>query len=87
IGRWGGEEFIIVIPGADKESLGEIAEKYRTLIRNTELVLEETTVSVSASIGGTLLNKADTISSAVKRADTLMYQSKAEGKDRVTLDS
>ena len=63
-----------------------IGEKLLNLVRRSHLSLPDNRIlSATISIGGTLVRKDDTIDSVVDRADRLMYQSKANGRDRITI--
>lgn len=86
MGRWGGEEFLIILHDADANSLLRIGKKLLSLVRNSHLTLPDKQIlSATVSIGGTLVQDTDTIDSLVDRADRLMYQSKADGRDRITI--
>jgi diguanylate cyclase (GGDEF)-like protein/PAS domain S-box-containing protein len=86
MGRWGGEEFLVILHDVDNDSLLKIAEKLLNLVRNSNLTIpDKGTLSATISIGGTLVRENDTIVSVVDRADRLMYQSKANGRNRITL--
>jgi diguanylate cyclase (GGDEF)-like protein/PAS domain S-box-containing protein len=86
MGRWGGEEFLVVLRDIEVESLQNIGEKLLNLVRESHLVLPDKRIlSATISIGGTLARKTDTIDSIVERADRLMYQSKASGRNRITI--
>lgn len=74
--------------GVDVSSLEEIrsaSEKLRTLVEASRLDLEDGSLSVSISIGATRLLPGDTPESLVRRADQLMYRSKREGRNRVSV--
>ena len=86
MGRWGGEEFLILVQNIEAKALLALGEKLLNLVRQSHLTLsDERTVSVTISIGGTLVSENDTIDSTIDRADRLMYQSKASGRDRITI--
>lgn len=85
VGRWGGEEFIIIMQSVSQNDLFAIGEKLRNLVHQSHLDTPGGMVRVSVSIGGTLAQKGDAIETIVNRADKLMYQSKANGRDRVTI--
>jgi diguanylate cyclase (GGDEF)-like protein/PAS domain S-box-containing protein len=86
IGRWGGEEFLgILYDVSSLESLRKTCEKLRTLVELSSLDLEGRGLSVTISVGGTLLHPADTPESIVHRADELMYRSKQAGRNRTTV--
>lgn len=84
VGRWGGEEYVGIYSGADSLDISIIGEKFRQLVRNTEVVSEGERLNVSVSVGITAVQPGDTMEALVERADSLMYRSKKEGKDRVT---
>ena len=85
IGRWGGEEFIGVIVNVDRKNLEEIAERLRSLIESSGFVRDGGTIRVTVSVGAVLAEKGDSVDSVIKRADMLMYKSKKEGRNRVSL--
>ena len=84
VGRWGGEEFVGVYTISKDYEAPIIAEKFRQLVCNTEVAHGENALSVSVSVGITIIQKEDTAQSVIERADKLMYESKKNGKDRVT---
>jgi diguanylate cyclase (GGDEF)-like protein/PAS domain S-box-containing protein len=85
-GRWGGEEFIGVIRNISRDDLENLGDRLRLLIKNSYVVHENKQLHVTISIGATLVKKNDTVSSLIKRADTLLYKSKAEGRNRLSID-
>ncbi len=84
VGRWGGEEFLVLAPDVDALALGDLAERCRVLIGKSSITAGASRVSVTASIGATVLSHSDCAESAIGRADELMYQSKRSGGDRTT---
>jgi diguanylate cyclase (GGDEF)-like protein/PAS domain S-box-containing protein len=84
IGRWGGEEFLVLMPDLDAVALGDLAERCRTLVAQSSVITGTSRVAVTASIGATVLNHADSAMSAIRRVDELMYQSKHSGGDQTT---
>jgi diguanylate cyclase (GGDEF)-like protein/PAS domain S-box-containing protein len=86
IGRWGGEEFLAISVNVNKEELSSIAHRYRMLIEKSSIMLDAHEVSVTVSVGATLMHEEDTIESLLKRVDDLMYQSKIDGRNRVTVE-
>ncbi|MDF2610820.1 MAG: domain S-box/diguanylate cyclase protein [Lachnospiraceae bacterium] len=85
IGRWGGEEFMAVISHVDKEKLLSITQKVKTLVENSVLRKDNKELNVTISIGATMSQENDTIESMIKRADTLLYQSKNQGRNQITM--
>lgn len=86
VARWGGEEFVVILPGATPVVAKAIAERVRMLIANSFISHGTEDLRVTVSIGGTVARPGETAESIVKRADTLMYSSKANGRNRVTID-
>ena len=85
-GRWGGEEFVMVIRNVTGKNLARLAEKLRALVAHSSVDVAGTKVAVTVSIGATAIAAEDTVAGAVGRAEALMYASKAGGRDRVTSD-
>lgn len=80
LGRWGGEEFIVIAPGIDLPGAMRAAERLRQAIGSTPF---GRLGRVSASFGVTTYHPGDNPDSMVKRADDALYLSKQAGKDRV----
>ena len=85
-GRWGGEEFLGVFSLKNETEAFFLAEKVRVLIANTETPVNGKPLSVTASVGVTVINGDDNVETIVERADKLMYKSKKTGKNRITAD-
>ncbi|TAN43071.1 MAG: diguanylate cyclase [Nitrospirae bacterium] len=85
IGRWGGEEFVVLLLHATHENLTSVATRLRLLVENSFLNTESGIIRTTVSIGGTVANVNDTIETTIKRADELMYQSKQKGRNCVTI--
>ena len=87
IGRYGGEEFVVCLPGADLSQAESIAERMRASTENTEIILAEGSQSIfiTASFGTASFTGAplDTMDLFIKRADDALYRAKHEGKNRV----
>lgn len=85
-GRWGGEEFLGIVRHVSHASLLQIGERLRVLVEKTFLQTPEGFLNVSVSIGGAMASSADTIPSLLKRADDLLYLSKGQGRNRLTME-
>ena len=85
-GRWGGDEFIGIIHNVNIDDLELIGNRLRSLIKSSYIIHEERKLFVTVSIGATLIRDNDTIDSLLKRADTIMYKSKAAGRNCLTAD-
>ena len=84
-GRWGGEEFVGVIRSIDAEDLVVLGNRMRVLVNQSFLMHDEARLGVSISLGATVAKPDDTAESLIKRADQLLYRSKKEGRNRLTL--
>lgn len=84
VGRWGGEEFVIILSNADSEMIMAVSEKVRMLIEASSLTVEGETLSVTVSLGATSPRFQDSLTTMIKRADQLMYESKKKGRNQVS---
>ena len=81
-GRWGGEEFMIILPQIDLAEAEAVAERVRVQIASEEAVgMEDLTVS----IGVASFEAGDTLDSLFTRADRALYAAKDQGRDRVVI--
>lgn len=80
VGRFGGEEFIIICPESEKEGITKLMEDFRLHIENHHF---EKVGKKTASFGITLFKKGDTIESLIKRADIALYKAKNNGRNRI----
>ena len=85
--RWGGEEFLALLPGIDSSGLAAAAERVRMLVENSWIQRGSRQVRVTVSVGATMAVAVDTVDVLVERADRLMYASKRGGRNRATTDS
>lgn len=86
VGRWGGEEFIAILRNVDACSLIESGKRLCMLVGESFLDTDSSNVRVTLSGGATQLRPDDTVERALHRADTLLYESKRQGKNRITSD-
>jgi diguanylate cyclase (GGDEF)-like protein/PAS domain S-box-containing protein len=86
IGRWGGEEFVALVPYVSREQLHVISNRMRSMVDRMSVFTGDSILKVTLSIGATLAKPEDTIDSIIRRADKLMYISKNNGKNKVTLE-
>jgi diguanylate cyclase (GGDEF)-like protein len=84
LGRWGGEEFVIVFSDVNRDGLMIASEKIRNLVAASSLRLSDHDLKITISIGATVVTEDDTPESIITRADQLMYSSKRNGKNIVT---
>lgn len=83
IGRYGGEEFVIVFSGIDKITVMNRLNILRKKVASLPFTFKNNRVSITLSIGVSLVQKDDNVHSAFERADTALYQAKKDGKNRV----
>jgi diguanylate cyclase (GGDEF)-like protein/PAS domain S-box-containing protein len=84
-GRWGGEEFIGIIRNITGQDLGQHGNRLRLLVENSYIAHGDERLHVTISIGATGVRDDDTIDTLLKRADTLLYESKKAGRNRLTI--
>ena len=84
VGRIGGEEFAIILSGADLHDAARFAERVRARLAAAPLVDGELCIAVTVSIGIAAMLADDAgIANSLSRADTALYQAKQGGRDRV----
>ena len=86
IGRWGGEEFLIILKTGNEEAALKTFERVRQSVEDASFFHEEKRVPLSITIGVTKYTQHDNIDSAVSRADKFLYEGKRSGKNRVVSD-
>jgi len=84
VGRWGGEEFVVISPGSSPESIVALGERIRGLVAATPIPAREQTIEVTVSLGATVVRWPESAAELVDRADRLMYASKHHGRNRLT---
>ncbi len=84
--RWGGEEFLTVVPNVGPREIGTIGKKILALIEHSSLETADGPVKVTVSIGATLARQDESLESLVDRADHLMYESKRKGRNTMTAE-
>lgn len=85
VGRWGGEEIVVVAPHVNQDELYALGERIRNLISTSSIKTMHAHLGVTISVGATLSQNEDTVDSIIERADQMMYESKRNGKNQVTI--
>ncbi|MCB1777651.1 MAG: GGDEF domain-containing protein [Candidatus Competibacteraceae bacterium] len=86
VGRIGGEEFAILLSGADQATAQIFAERLRQKIMDTPVVYKGHAIPITVSVGIAALTTQDvTIDTVLSRADAALYRAKAEGRNRMAL--
>lgn len=89
VGRYGGEEFIVLLPGTDSLAALAVAERIRSSIAELQIVLSiGATIPVSVSLGiATRTQSISSLEELLGRADRALYLAKANGRNRTELDT
>jgi diguanylate cyclase (GGDEF)-like protein len=86
LARWGGEEYLFLLPETNGSQAMQLAEKLRTNIEKTEFRQLDKTFNVTISIGLHQITSNDTINQAISKSDTNLYKAKEQGRNRCILD-
>lgn len=79
--RWGGEEFIVLLPDSDEDEATMIAERIRTMLQAS--LSSTISIPITISIGVAQYQAGETLETFVSRADQALYQAKEQGRNRV----
>ncbi len=83
-GRYGGEEFLLIVPDAGQSGAMSLAERVRQVLRAEPFVIGDLSLPVTASLGVTCTNDPqEGFDAALKRADEALYLAKDSGRDKV----
>lgn len=86
VGRYGGEEIVILLLGANKHSAYNIAEEIREKIASSSISITKTKkLNITASFGVAELKKERTLEELIKKADQAMYKAKKSGKNKTVI--
>jgi len=85
VGRYGGEEFLVVAAGAGLDEAMAVAERIRSAIAERPVVWEGSEIAITTSIGVVSVTSGEDLSHAIGRADAALYAAKDAGRDRVVL--
>jgi diguanylate cyclase (GGDEF)-like protein/putative nucleotidyltransferase with HDIG domain len=86
VGRYGGEEFVVLCPATDLENAYRRAERLRSAIRSAKIGGVDG-LRVTVSFGVSEFEPGDTVESVLRRADRALYQAKQTGRDRTCYQS
>lgn len=81
--RWGGEEFLLLLPATDRDGAVQVAHKIRAAVADRPVACNGREVSVTISFGVAQLDDGEDVSELVRRADDAMYRAKSGGRNRV----
>ncbi len=85
VGRYGGEEFLVVLPGSSGAHAAELAERLRWVIGHEPVAAWNLSISIAASFGVTAIEKGSVASAEdlIRIADAALYRAKEAGRNRV----
>ena len=86
VGRLGGEEFGVFLPGADPDQAATVAERIRRSVHATTFAPDGVAHRLTVSIGGAVFRRRLAFSALFRCADRQLYAAKQHGRDRVVLD-
>lgn len=89
VGRYGGEEFLIVLSHSNIAGAKNAAERYRNAIANTPVTVQGVEISVTISLGVSVSSDSDSLNgeTILKSADKALYAAKNTGRDCIKVDS
>ncbi len=85
VGRWSTEEFLVILLNIDESRLDIVANKLRLLIAESYITTETGMLNATVSMGGSIVQRYDTVEALIKRTEQLMMHSKWLGKNKVSL--
>ena len=85
LARWGGEEFLALLPDSSLQAAHAAAERIRAAIEAHPLAIDGTPIAITLSFGVAQLHGSHDLQDATARADKALYDSKRAGRNRVSL--
>lgn len=83
LGRYGGEEFLIITPGCGLNDTEEVAERLRLAVAKNPIRVGEITLNVTISLGATVADSSEGLTELLKRTDLALYDAKQAGRNNV----
>ncbi|MBT0585027.1 GGDEF domain-containing protein [Alteromonas oceanisediminis] len=87
LARWGGEEFVVLFPDSELDSLLEPLETLRAKLESLPFKFKQEPVTITASFGVTQFQEGDSIETVFDRADKYLYSAKNNGRNRIESDA
>ena len=85
LGRWGGEEFVVILPETDLKSAARVLDRIRAAIAERPRQAGALTIPVTISIGVAEWTGIESLESLVERADQACYAAKHAGRNRIEI--
>lgn len=85
VARWGGEEFLVLLPSTDEGEALRVAGRLREAVEQLRLRHSEQPIPLSITLGVSLMQAGETVTQALARADQALYKGKLAGRNRVVL--
>ncbi|SDJ78512.1 diguanylate cyclase (GGDEF) domain-containing protein [Ferrimonas sediminum] len=82
VGRWGGEEFVVILPGLTRDEAIKIAARLVKSVCNEKIDLNGRLVEISISLGIATFTKNSSLQSVINQADIALYKAKENGRNR-----
>ena len=83
VSRWGGEEFLFVLPETDEQSAKLLAERIRSTVEQQKFTYKNVNISITVSIGVTQVNLQNEADVSINIADHFLYQAKESGRNQI----
>jgi len=83
LGRFGGEEFLLIIPGANEQQSSEICERIRQHIGDQPMEIDEHSITITMSMGLATWRQDVSLDDLITRVDDALYQAKGLGRNRI----
>lgn len=85
VARWGGEEFILLLPETDADGAAVLAEKLRDAVASNLFAFDDLRLSITMTFGVAAFRKGESLDSCIARADTALYHGKEGGRNKVMI--
>ncbi len=87
VARWGGEEFLLILPETDGSGSVVAAEQVRKSVEESNLIYKDVPLNITMTFGTSTFNFGDDFEEKLKAADEALYEGKESGRNRVVLSS
>ncbi|WP_339461976.1 GGDEF domain-containing protein [Pseudomonas sp. EA_105y_Pfl2_R69] len=83
--RYGGEEFLVLLSNTSREAASMVGERLRMAVMGIQYLVEHRAIALSVSLGCACLLPGESMESLLRRADSALYVSKREGRNRLSM--